>query len=86
MVGVITAEDTIVVHRVVVVAAALTADVGCGTAGAGLEEAGQVEMLPDHGQHKHPAVMAELVVTAVVTIVAVVVGDDLGIADGVGTN
>jgi hypothetical protein len=38
--------------------------------------------LPDIGQHKHPAVMAELVVTAVVTI-EVVVDDDLGIADGV---
>lgn len=76
--GVITAVDTIVIQRVVVVAAALTAAVGWGTAGAGLEKAGQVDnMLPDNGQHKHPAVLAELVVTAVDTILAVSVDDDL---------
>ena len=36
MAGVTAAEDTIVVQRVVVVAAALTAALGWGTAGAGL--------------------------------------------------
>ena len=75
--GVITAVDTIVIQRVVVVAAALTAAVGWGTAGAGLEKAGQVDMLPDNGQHKHPAVLTELVMTAaVVTIVVECVVDD----------
>ena len=45
--------------------------------GAGTETDGQVEILPDNGQHKHPAVLAELVVTAVDTILAVSVDDDL---------
>ena len=45
--------------------------------GAGTETDGQVEILPDNGQHKHAAVLAELVVTAVDTILAVSVDDDL---------
>ena len=55
-------------------------------AGAGTENAGQVEILPDNGQHKHPAEIAELVVPAVVTIVAV--DDDLDTDDetGLGTS
>ena len=70
MVG--TAGDTFVVQRIVVVVAALVAAVGsgCGTAGADWKTAGQVETLPDTGQHKHTAVLAELV-TAVEAIVVV---------------
>ena len=92
MAGVITAVDTIVVQRVVVVAAALTAAVGWGTAGAGLGKAGQVDMLPDNGQHKHTAVMTAAVVTIVVECVVddalktvVVEGDDLDRDDVVET-
>ena len=56
------------VQRVVVVPRLAVAD-GWGTAGVDWEIAGQVEMLPDNGQHTHTAVLAELVVTAVVAIV-----------------
>ena len=69
---------TIVAQRVVVVTAA----------GVSAENAGQVEILPDNGQHKHPAELAELVVTDVVTVEAVG-GDDLDTADdetGLGTS
>ena len=77
MAGVTAAVDTIVVQHVVVVVAALTAAVGWCPAGAGLGKAGQVDMLPDNGQHKHPAVLTELVMTAaVVTIVVECVVDD----------
>ena len=87
-----------------VIAVALAAAVGWGTARAGLEKvveqlvvvvttaavenAGQVEILPDNGQHKHATELAELVVTDVVTVEAVD-GDDLDTADdetGLGTS
>ena len=76
-------ETIVALHVVVVVAA-----VGWGTDEAGQENAGQVAIFPDKGQHKQPAVLAELEVAAVVAIVvecvvedplkeAVVEGDDL---------
>ena len=91
-----TTVGTIVVQPVAVIAVALAAAVGWGTARAGLEKvveqlvvvvttaagenAGHVEILPDNGQHKHATELAELVVTAAVTVVAVD-GDDLDTAD-----
>ena len=89
MAGVTAAVDTIVVQHVVVVVAALVADVGWGTAGVGWEKAGQVVMLPDHGQHTHTAVLTEHLdattdvvaivvhhVVVVVTWLVVMTGDD----------
>ena len=91
-----TTVGTIVVQPVAVIAVALAAAVGWGTARAGLEKvveqlvvvvttaagenAGHVEILPDNGQHKHATELAELVVTDVVTVEAVG-GDDLDTAD-----
>ena len=72
MAGVTTLVDTIIAQRVVVVVAPLIAAVGCGTAGADWKTAGQVETLPDIGQHKHVADLAELV-TAVEAIVVMCV-------------
>ena len=69
MAGVTTAVGTIVVQPVVVVAPLAAAN-GWGTAGADWWTAGQVEILPDNGQHTHPADMAvQLDVTTVVAIV-----------------
>ena len=88
--GVITAVGTIVLQRVVVVVAALTAAVGWGTAGAGLEKAGQVEMLPDKGQQTHAAVVAIVVVyvddDTLKTEVVVGDGLDTDVGTGLGTN
>jgi hypothetical protein len=87
MAGVITAVDTTVVQHVLVVAAALTAAVGWGTAGADWEKAGQVEMLPDKGQQTHAAVVAIVVVCVDDNTLKteVEVGDGLDTADDVGT-
>ena len=52
---------------------------GWGTAGVDKERAGEAEMLPDNGLHMRPDALAEVGVTAVVTIVAVVGGDDLDV-------
>ena len=81
MAGVVAAVDPIVAQRVVVVVAPLAAADGWGT--ANFDKAGQVEMLPANGQHTHPAVLAELVVTAVVTIVVqrVAVTDEVEVVE-----
>ena len=98
------AVGTVVVQPVVAVTLPLTAAVGWGTAGAGLDKAGlvetivvlpvvvvvtaasdgratakagQVEILPETGQQRHPTVLAELVVTALVTIAVECVVEDI---------
>ena len=98
------AVGTVVVQPVVAVTLPLTAAVGWGTAGAGLDKAGlvetivvlpvvvvvtaasdgratakagQVEILPETGQQRHPTVLAELVVTALVTIAVECVFEDI---------
>ena len=97
------AVGTVVVQPVVAVTLPLTAAVGWGTAGAGLDKAGlvetivvlpvvvvtaaadgrgsakagQVEILPETGHQRHPTVLAELVVTALVTIAVECVVEDI---------
>ena len=77
-----TAVGTIVVQRDVVVAPLAAAN-GWGTAGADWWTAGQVETLPDTGQHTHTAALAELCVTAVEAIVVqrVAVTDEVEVVD-----
>ena len=81
MAGVVAAVDPIKAQHVVVVVLLLAAADGWGTANC--DKAGQVEMLPANGQHTHPAVLAELVVTAVVTIVVqrVAVTHEVGVVE-----
>jgi hypothetical protein len=80
--GVATAVGTIVVQRIVVVLRLAGAD-GWGTAGLDLETAGQVETLPETGQHTHTAALAELGVTAVGAIVVqrVAVTDEVEVVE-----